>query len=174
MSHKGMGTHQSAAMKNDEWLTPPHVLNALGEFDLDPCAVHPSARPWATAYTHFWENGLDRDWFGRVWCNPPYGLEAAAWLDKLADHNQGTALIFARTETKMFFDQVWSKATALLFLKGRLYFHYVDGSKAKANAGAPSVLIAYVERDALILENQTEIRGQFIRLLTPTTGGRDE
>ena len=34
----GVGTHQSAAMKNDEWLTPPHVLRALGPFDLDPCA----------------------------------------------------------------------------------------------------------------------------------------
>ena len=31
-------------MKNDEWLTPPHVLQALGPFDLDPCAPVMSAQ----------------------------------------------------------------------------------------------------------------------------------
>jgi hypothetical protein len=35
--------HQSARMKNDEWLTPPEILAKLGEFDLDPCA--PVVRP---------------------------------------------------------------------------------------------------------------------------------
>jgi len=27
----------------DEWLTPPYIIKALGEFDLDPCA--PINRP---------------------------------------------------------------------------------------------------------------------------------
>lgn len=39
--HKGMGSHQSAAMLKDEWLTPPEIIQALGgpeSFDLDPCA----------------------------------------------------------------------------------------------------------------------------------------
>jgi hypothetical protein len=39
--------HQSAKMKSDEWLTPPGILKALGQFDLDPCA--PVNRPWDTA-----------------------------------------------------------------------------------------------------------------------------
>ena len=104
VSKNGIGSHQSASMKNDEWLTPPHILQALGEFDLDPCA--PIVRPWETAKNHFTINddGLKQKWFGRVWCNPPYGLEAAIWLNKLAEHGNGIALIFARTETKMFFD----------------------------------------------------------------------
>lgn len=34
-----MGSHQSAVNKSDVWLTPPHILRALGEFDLDPCAA---------------------------------------------------------------------------------------------------------------------------------------
>jgi hypothetical protein len=38
---------------------------------------------------------------------------------------------------------VWPKATSILFLEGRLYFYREDGTRAKANAGAPSVLIAY-------------------------------
>ncbi len=160
---KGIGSHQSANMGKDEWLTPPFILEALGSFDLDPCS--PIIRPWNTAKNHYTilDNGLKQEWFGKVWCNPPYGLESAEWLKKLSDHGHGIALIFARTETKMFFDEVWDKASALLFLKGRLYFHHVNGDVAKANAGAPSVLIAYGNECSAILEN-TKLPGKFIKL----------
>ena len=47
----GMGGHQSARMKNDEWLTPPAIIEKLGTFDLDPCS--PIKRPWSTASNHF-------------------------------------------------------------------------------------------------------------------------
>ena len=77
-----------------------------------------------------------------MWCNPPYSVHAAAWLAKLARHGRGTALIFARTETEMFFSHVWGVADAVLFLEGRLHFHYPDGRRAEANAGGPSCLIA--------------------------------
>ncbi len=139
----GIGSHQSAIMKNDEWLTPPEIIKSLGKFDLDPCA--PVSRPWPTAYKHYTVNddGLSLPWHGRVWCNPPYGDQTGIWLSRLAEHGNGIALIFARTETKMFFDHVWAKADGLLFIKGRLNFHYVSGEKAYANAGAPSVLVAY-------------------------------
>lgn len=163
-THKtGMGSHESARMQNDEWLTPPHILNTLGPFDLDPCA--PIIRPWGTAKHHFTieDDGLNKEWFGRVWCNPPYGLEAAKWLHKLADHGDGIALIFARTETKMFFDYVWKRANALLFLEGRLFFHHVNGEKATMNAGAPSVLVAYGKYNTHVLA-LSEIKGKFISL----------
>ena len=90
----GMGSHQSHRMGKDEWLTPPDLLRQLGEFDLDPCA--PVTRPWDMAAEHFTmlDDGLKRPWHGRVWLNPPYGKHAAAWLDRLADHGRGTALIF--------------------------------------------------------------------------------
>lgn len=159
----GIGSHQSAAMQRDEWLTPPHVLAALGAFDLDPCS--PRVRPWPTASNHYTvnDNGLAKPWAGRVWMNPPYGTETARWMERLADHGQGTALIFARTETATFFPWVWEHATALLFLKGRLHFHFVDGSRAPANAGAPSVLIAYGRRDADVLKG-CGLPGRFVQL----------
>lgn len=78
-------------------------------------------------------------------------------------HGDGIALIFARTETKMFFSHVWNKATAVLFLEGRLYFHHVSGERAKANAGAPSVLIAYGEKSAGLLKD-CGIKGKYIYL----------
>ncbi len=145
---KGMSGHQRGYIgKNQTWLTPPKLIKALGTFELDPCC--PNKMPWATAETMFRpkDDGLWREWFGRVWLNPPYGPNTGEWLKKLAEHNNGTALIFARTETEMFFEHVWSKATTILFLKGRLHFHYEDGSRAKANAGAPSCLVAYDNDD---------------------------
>lgn len=153
----GIGSHQSARMLNDEWLTPPELLARLGVFDLDPCA--PIARPWETAARHYTvnDNGLMQPWAGRVWLNPPYGREAATWLRRLADHGDGVALIFARTETEMFFAHVWERADALLFLRGRLHFHYVDGRRAAANGGAPSVLIAYGARNVECLHGVADL-----------------
>lgn len=138
-----IGGHQSARMAKDEWLTPPEVLEVLGSFDLDPCA--PVNRPWEMARDHFTVDcdGLQREWKGRVWLNPPYGPETGKWLGRLAGHGNGIALIFARTETRFFFDHVWGRASAVLFLKGRLHFYHVDGSRAKANSGGPSCLVAY-------------------------------
>jgi hypothetical protein len=145
------------------WLTPPHVLAALGTFDLDPCAA-PEPRPWATAARHIAlpEDGLEAPWHGRVWLNPPYDQLAFAWLARLADHGQGIALMFARTETRGFFATVWQRASALLFLEGRLHFHHPDGTRAYSNSGAPSLLIAYGERDATILEG-CSLPGSFMR-----------
>lgn len=159
----GMGSHQSARMKNDEWLTPPGLIKSLGEFDLDPCS--PIERPWPTAKEHYTvlDNGLMLPWSGRVWCNPPYGQESAEWLSKLVRHGNGIALIFARTETEMFFNYVWEKADAILFLKGRLYFYRVDGSRAAANSGAPSCLIAYGKENVRALE-RSGINGKLVRL----------
>lgn len=136
----------------DVWLTPPHVLQALGNFDLDPCS--PLDRPWDTAANHYTieDDGLLQPWFGRVWCNPPYGKAMNPFLEKMVEHGDGVVLIFARTETKAFFEYVWNQADAILFLKGRLRFHTPDG-KIGGTAGSPSVLIAYGANNVKALEN---------------------
>lgn len=148
-----MGGHQSARMDSDTWLTPPDILAALGDFDLDPCAA-PEPRPWPTAARHICRpaDGLAEPWAGRVWLNPPYSREAVRWLQRLAAHGSGTALVFARTETSWFVETVWRRASAVLFLHGRLHFHRGDGVRAAANAGAPSCLVAYGSPDADRLE----------------------
>jgi hypothetical protein len=88
-------------------------------------------------------DGLIATWTGRVWLNPPYGRETGIWLNRLANHGNGIALIFARTDTDMFVEQVWSRATGVLFLRGRLTFYTPHGSMAAFNAGGPSCLVAY-------------------------------
>ena len=63
-------------------------------------------------------------------------------MKKLSSHGNGIALIFARTETKTFFDNVWGLADCVFFFKKRLKFHHVSGKEADC-AGAPSCLIGY-------------------------------
>ena len=70
-----------------EWPTPREFFDKcaeeFGPFDLDPCA--PVNRPWEMAATHYTmhDDGLNRPWHGRVWCNPPYGRDTGAWLARL-------------------------------------------------------------------------------------------
>ena len=158
---RAMGSHHSHRAGTTTWLTPPHVLDALGPFDLDPCA----APGWRTAERHIVlpDDGLAAEWRGRVWLNPPYGAEAWTWLSRLAEHGRGTALIFARTETAGFVREVWQKADAVMFLHGRLHFHHADGSRAAANAGAPSCLVAYGSWDADMLA-AADLDGTFVPL----------
>lgn len=194
----GMGSHQSARAETDTWFTPPAVIEAVGgpdSFDLDPCS--PAIRPWPTARQHYDAegNGLMLPWFGRVWLNPPYEIGLITrFLGRMAEHDRGIALIFARTETDPFHRFVWGAASGLLFLRGRLHFHAPEAPDpqrcqarphewrvhneatglmicrhcgvAKRNGGAPSVLIAYGAEDRDILA-AAPIDGAFVPLRLP-------
>lgn len=158
-----MGGHQCNEMLSDEWLTPPEIIQDLGPFDMDVCC--PVNMPWETAkimYTPL-DNGLLSLWDGFIWCNPPYGTQTKVWLNRMCLHNNGIALIFARTETEMFFKYVWHYAYSLLFIKGRIFFYKPNGEKAKINSGAPSVLIAY-GKEANRRLSISSIDGKYIRL----------
>ena len=84
-------------------------------------------------------------------------------MEKLAKHGNGIALIFARTETKMFFNYVWDTADSILFLKGRVTFLQPCGNVGRFTAGAPSCLIAYGKENTNYLKN-SNLKGKFIKL----------
>lgn len=141
-------SHILATLKggSDTWLTPRHILGALGPFDLDPCAAKGQPRIATTEYTVD-DDGLSKTWDGFVWMNPPYGRECGTWVRRLAEHGNGLALIFGRTDTRWFNEYVWGEADGVLFLVGRLSFSSIDGATGfptgAHNAPAPSVLVAY-------------------------------
>jgi len=124
----------------DVWLTPLSIIQALGEFDLDPCG-EPHHKTAKEIYT---EAGLERTWHGRVWLNPPYS-EVGTWLDRLAEHGHGIALVFARTET-VWAQRILPKADSVFFPAKRFTFLKEDGSIPPGNAGAPSMLLSFGER----------------------------
>lgn len=152
-------THETPVQgAKDEWLTPQWITESLGPFDLDPCS--PCNPPWRIAETSFCicDDGLIKPWADKsfVWCNPPYGKQTFVWLEKLAIHSSGgIALVFARTDTKGFHKTVFEKASAILFFKGRLKFHHVDGSVSQT-ATAPSCLIAYGDEALKRLEKLSQ------------------
>ncbi|QDP46737.1 MAG: putative adenine-specific methylase [Prokaryotic dsDNA virus sp.] len=128
-------------IKSVDWWTPPYIFEALDlEFDID-VASPVGGVSWIPAKRYFtkWQDGLQQEWKGRVWCNPPYGRNTAQWLQKFVDHDNGVALVFARTDTKWFHDIV-VKADALVFMKGRVSF--LNRGEKNSTAGAGSMLIA--------------------------------
>ena len=145
-----------------EWLTPPELVIKLGKFDLDPCSPINAPFLHATINYTISDDGLVKDWFGRVYLNPPHGRGMEIWLEKLKFHGNGIALIFARTETKCFFDHISNNAEAILFVKGRIRFYHISGIQA-GTPGAPSVFIAYGKENALALKN-SGIEGRYLEL----------
>lgn len=105
---------EKSANTTDEWYTPKEIIDALGKFDLDPCA--PVKPLWKTAETMYNKNhdGLTKDWVGRVWLNPPYSRPLIErFITRLAEHGNGIALLFNRCDSKMFQDVIFEKATRM-------------------------------------------------------------
>jgi hypothetical protein len=143
-----LGSHQTTVGKSQVHLTPKWIIEALGPFDLDPCAANP--RPWDCAFENYskTQDGLSLPWSGVVWLNPPFDrYKVGLWVEKLAAHGDGIALLHARTETE-WFKPCWRLASAILFLDKRIKFSRQDGSEQAANSGAPPVLVAFGERCA--------------------------
>ena len=145
-------THEPQNSSNKDWYTPPEVFELLRcpAFDLDPCSpgLDKCCVPAKACYT---ENGLLKTWHGRVWLNPPYGQETGDWLGKLAQHGNGIALVFARTDT-LWFHITACKADAICFLNGRIRFIAENGKKGGA-PGCGSMLLAWGDECADILVN---------------------
>ena len=130
--------------KTDQWATPPDFFQELnGEFgfDLDPCADEENHK--CERFFTKEQNGLLQDWGGcRVFCNPPYGKEIGAWVEKAyhEGHKERTLVVMlipARTDTKYFHDFILHRAE-VRFVRGRLKF-----GGAAAGAPFPSMLVIF-------------------------------
>jgi phage N-6-adenine-methyltransferase len=73
-------SHLSIGTGNDEWYTPSEWVEmarkVMGGIDLDP-ASNEEANKIIKATKFFTKEdcGLEKDWFGKVWINPPYSRE---------------------------------------------------------------------------------------------------
>ena len=130
--------------KNNVWETPQAFFDTLNnefQFTLDACALPENAK--CKLYFTPQEDGLVQDWSGHsVFCNPPYGREIAAWVEKcyMESRKGNTKVIMllpARTDTVYFHEYIYRKAE-IRFIRGRLKF-----GKASNSAPFPSMVVIY-------------------------------
>ena len=123
--------------KSDKWATPPDFYNKLNEefhFNYDPCPID-------------WEegdiDGLTSEWGSSTFCNPPYS-KVALWIKKAHEESQKgkvvVMLINAITDTKAFHEYIYNKHE-IRFIKGRLCFIGIDGTKKNPNVKASMIVI---------------------------------
>ena len=128
---------------SDEWETPQDlfdVLNFMFHFSLDVAASDKNHK--CKEYFTKEDDGLSKEWRGRVWCNPPYGREIGKWVKKCYEYDGlSVMLIPARTDTKWFHKYIYNNPRAdITFLRGRLHFN-----NSKNAAPFPSMIVVFKE-----------------------------
>ena len=135
--------------ENMNWCTPQAFFDALDRefhFALDAAATDQSAK--CARYFTPETDGLSQSWNvgGAVFCNPPYGRQIGAWVEKAyTEATRGgydvVLLIPARTDTAYFHEYIYGKAE-IRFIRGRLKFTDEEGN-AKQSAPFPSMVVIY-------------------------------
>jgi phage N-6-adenine-methyltransferase len=134
----------------DSWFTPTWLFDQLGlTFDVDVCAPRKADQRTAPAAHYFTEDddGLATDWFGLVWCNPPYS-KPEAWTDKMIAHGNGMLL------THMPNNAGWAVRAQRAADAARLIqsMHFVRPNGATQRPGYSLMLLAYGSDAAAALE----------------------
>lgn len=154
---------ERSAQTTDEWYTPIEIIRSLGKFDFDPCA--PLFPLWKTAETMYnkTDDGLSKEWQGRVFLNPPYSHPLIdRFIEKMAQHNNGIALLYNRCDSAMFQEIIFRKAVAMKFLAGRIKFFRPDGTRGNS-PGCGSILVAFGRENGEILRDNS-LQGKFVWL----------
>ena len=158
-------TQKNRYVSSDEWYTPKWLIDALGPFDLDPCS--PAVRPFETATRYFTkdDDGLKQDW-GRafVWLNPPYNrCLLRAFVEKLAGHGNGIALLINRQDNLLFQEVIFPKAASMIFLRRRIKF--IDPEGKTGNPPTGHCLVAFGDEADRRLR-KCHIEGKYVVLNT--------
>ena len=130
----------------NEWFTPPEYLEAardvIGGIDLDP-ASSDKAQEHVRADQYFTKanSGLDQDWGGRVWLNPPYAQPLIAEFVSKMVREVGIGRVKAAimlthnyTDTAWFHEAAHACA-AVCFTRGRVKFFDANGAIAAPTQG---------------------------------------
>jgi len=131
---------------DNEWYTPDEFLDAarivLGGFDLDPASsVAAQDSVEAGRYFTVEDDGLQQDWHGRVWLNPPYAQPLMGqFVSKLVAERRAGRVTAAIMLTHNYSDTAWFHealgcADAICFTRGRVRFVKVTGEIASPTQG---------------------------------------
>jgi ParB family chromosome partitioning protein len=121
-----------------EWYTPSEYLEAarevMGSFDLDPAScAEANEIVKARCFYALGENGLNQEWGGNIWLNPPYNMPLVAQFTAkaIADFESGKIqqaiiLVNNATDTEWFHNLL--SAGIVCFTRGRIRFWTTGGS----------------------------------------------
>lgn len=143
--------HVSNNSGNNEWYTPTKFLDiareVMGSIDTDPASSEVANENVMadTIYTEE-DNGLEQNWEGNVWLNPPYAQPLIQqFAEKLIEEidkgntKQAMVLVNNATETK-WFNTLSSKAKAIWFMRGRVKFLDSEGNPANSPLQGQAIL----------------------------------
>ncbi len=130
----------------NEWFTPAAYIErarvVLGEIDLDPATVEKAqATIRATKYFTKADDGLQHEWHGRVWLNPPYAQPLIAqFVAKMCSERCSGRVTAAIMLTHNYTDTAWfheaeAVADAICFTRGRIPFVDEDGEDCAPTQG---------------------------------------
>lgn len=160
---------------NCEWYTPSHIVEAarsvMGKIDLDPASCEEANRiVKATTFYTKEQDGLSREWKGRVWLNPPYGRGAIdPFVEKLIESNLIGAVETAIVLTNNCSDTEWwqrlaNAASAICFLRGRLRFW---GPQERGNSPTQGQTVMLLSNLPTVGLRGFPCRSRFIQLFSP-------
>lgn len=136
---------------NNEWYTPADYIalarEVMGGIDTDPATSEIANRTVQAAQIFTAEdNGLTKQWSGRVWCNPPYAqpliaefAEAIASKYETGEIEQACVLVNNGTETG-WFQRMLQAASAVCFPRSRIRFVDPEGNPSGAPLQGQAVL----------------------------------
>lgn len=138
------GNQRTLGTGENEWYTPKEYIDAVrdvfGVIDLDP-ASSAAAQQTVQAKSYFTKatNGLEQEWHGRVWLNPPYSQPDIAYfvaklLSELGRVTAAIMLTHNNTDTSWFHSAA-SRADAVCLTRGRIGFVNVKGDIATPTNG---------------------------------------
>ena len=151
--------HVSNNSGNNEWYTPADYIalarEVMGGIDTDPASSEIANRTVQAAQIFTAEdNGLTKQWRGRVWCNPPYAQplitefsEAIVSKYESGEIEQACVLVNNGTETR-WFQRMLSTASAVCFPRSRIRFIDPDGNPSGAPLQGQAVLYMGDNREA--------------------------
>ena len=131
---------------DEESYTPEKYLESarlvMGGIDLDP-ASNPMAQKNVNADIYYTQadDGLTKQWKGKVWMNPPYTARIInIFLEKLVGHFENNEVTEAIVLTNNNTDTSWfhksaQQASAICFTAGRINFLKRDGSTSSPTNG---------------------------------------
>jgi hypothetical protein len=143
--------------KNDCLKTPEWVYKALGEFDLDPCASPDTNIAKLNLTLENKEDGLAAQWFGFVWCNPPFS-QKELWAKKMIKHGNGILILPERGSAPWF--GPLAEASGQYFVMGKK-INFIGGSSSN-NLG--SVLFPFGE-EAVKRIAWSGLPGHFVKVI---------